>query len=484
MKISVSSDSVLAVKADIVAIGVRRGQLKKSVEAAKFDKAMNGALFELVKQEDFKGRPGEVLRLPTKGRVQAGWVSLVGLGDNPEDGRFLASQAIANAKRQRTVAVVLPSGDADSLRLAAEGAVLGSYKFAPYFTGPRRPKAGPKACVLIVPEVGEHAKQAALEGQAVGEATNFARDLVNAPPNDMNPPALADAAVSEAEGLPIECDIWDKARIEAAGMQLFLAVNRGSAVEPRLIHLRYTPESPRARVAFVGKGLTFDAGGLCLKPAKSMVDMKCDMAGAATTLGVVLAAAKIGLPVEVHALVGSTENMTGAAAYRPGDIFKSLEGKFVEIINTDAEGRLVLADVLWHATQLGCDYLVDHATLTGAAMVALGRYRAGLYANDDDLGARYLAAAEAAGEKFWRMPLDEDLRESLKSDVADLKHTGGPYGGSITAALFLREFVGRSRWVHCDIAGPSFQDSDFGLHPKGGTGFGVGTGVQFLRSLS
>jgi leucyl aminopeptidase len=267
-------------------------------------------------------------------------------------------------------------------------------------------------------------------------------------------------------------------------MALFLAVNKGSAVPPRVAHIAYTPAGAKKRVVFVGKGLTFDAGGLCIKPAGSMVDMKCDMAGAAVTIAVVVAAARMRLPVEVHGVIGTTENQLRASAYRPSDVYTSREGKTVEIINTDAEGRLVLADILHWASELKPDYLVDHATLTGACMVALGNYRAALYGNDDDFADAYMEAASASGESYWRMPLDAELKTSLKSDVADLKHTGSRYGGSITAALFLQEFIGKTRWVHLDIAGPSYVDHAHGRHPKGGTGFGVATGVSFLELLA
>jgi leucyl aminopeptidase len=239
------------------------------------------------------------------------------------------------------------------------------------------------------------------------------------------------------------------------------------------------------KIVFVGKGLTFDSGGLCIKPAAARLDMKCDMAGAATTIGIILAAARLKLPIEVHGLFGATENMTGSAAYRPGDVFKSLDGKTVEIINTDAEGRLVLADVLSYAAKkLKPDYMIDHATLTGACIVALGPWTAGLFSNDDTLAAAYAKAAAEQGESFWRLPLEEDLREMLKSDIADMKHMGDRYGGSITAALFLREFVGKTKWMHLDIAGPAFGERAHGVSPKGGTGFGVATGVRFLETLA
>jgi leucyl aminopeptidase len=395
--------------------------------------------------------------------------------------------AAGAAKKQRTVAVVPPGGQVADVRAAADGLMVGGYRYTQYLTGPRRPKGGVRSASVLVGDAKDESLRTAVEqGRVMGDSVNFARDLVNAPPNDLNPPALATIAKERSDLFGVQCTVWNKKQIEQAGMHLLLAVNRGSAIEPRFIHMHYKPSEAQGRVpsvCFVGKGLTFDSGGLCLKPAKSMLDMKCDMAGAAVTVAVVLAAARLGLPVEVHGIIGSTENMTGASAYRPGDVFPSLDGKTVEIINTDAEGRLVLADALAYARDLGADYLVDHATLTGACMVALGPWRAGLFANDDELGQRYAQAASAAGEALWRLPLDEELRETLKSDVADLKHTGESHGGAITAALFLSEFIGKSKWAHLDIAGPSFQDRPHGVHPKGGTGFGVMTAVGFLEGL-
>jgi leucyl aminopeptidase len=490
MKITASSDPIHSIAADIVALGVRAKGAKNDPDVQRLDKAMQGALARHMADEDFQGQRGEVLKVPTRGRVRAAWVVLVGLGDAhpaPSDARLVGTRAAAAAKKQRTVAVVPPLPGTEAARAAAEGVVTGAYRYTQYLTGPRRPKGGLRQALVVVGDAKDEALRGAVEqGRVMGEAINLARDLVNAPPNDLNPPALADIAKERSELFGVTCTVWNKKQIEKAGMSLLLAVNRGSAVEPRVIHMHYKPaqaSGPVPSVCFVGKGLTFDSGGLCIKPAKSMADMKCDMAGAAVTIAVVLAAARLQLPVEVHGVVGSTENMTGAAAYRPGDVFPSLDGKTVEIINTDAEGRLVLADVLAYARELGADYLLDHATLTGACMVALGPWRAGLFANDEELARLYQQAAADQDETFWRLPLDEDLREGLKSDVADLKHTGEGYGGAISAALFLREFIGKSRWAHLDIAGPAFQDRPHGIHPKGGTGFGVLTAVRFLESL-
>ena len=397
---------------------------------------------------------------------------------------MLAMRAVQAAKAHASVAVVLPESSAETVRRAAEGALSGGYKYAVYKTGDRKPKHHVSSVEIVVSSRTKAYEAAIAEARIVQEAIALARDLVNAPPNDMHPVALADAAVRAAKSAKLTATVWNKRRLERERMDLFLAVNRASAIEPRLVHVAYKPARAKKKVVFVGKGLTFDSGGLCIKPAGSMVTMKCDMAGAATTIGIVVAAAKLKLPVEVHAIIGAAENMIGPDAYRPGDVITSREGKTVEIINTDAEGRLVLADVLSWATTLEPDYLIDHATLTGACMVALGPTTAGFFSNDETLGATYMAAAKEEGEAYWQMPLLEELRPQLDSDIADIKHTGGPYGGSITAALFLREFIGKTKWAHVDIAGPAYLERPHARHPKGGTGFGIATAVRFLRSLA
>jgi leucyl aminopeptidase len=489
MKLTLSTSSLTNVTADLLAVGVRAEHVRKDDNVRKLDEAMHGALTRSIRDEGFTGKSGEVLKVPATGGVTAGWVVVVGLGKEEltaKDARTLAVAATRTVRQHRTIAIALPSATADQVRAAAEGVVTGSYRYVQYLTGERRPKGGLKNAMLVVPKRSRELEDAAEDGVALGESVCLARDLVNAPPNDLNPPALADIAKQHCDAYGVKCTVWNKKRIESEGMGLFLAVNSGSGIEPRFIDMHYKPKGVSGRVprvVFVGKGITFDSGGLCIKPPKGMIDMKCDMAGAAVTIGVVIAAARLGLPVEVRGLVGATENMSGDFAYRPGDVFPSLDGKTVEIINTDAEGRLVMADVLAYARKLKPDFVVDHATLTGACMVALGPWTAGLFANDDELADRYREASEAEGESYWRMPLTEDLTEGLKSDVADLKHTGEPQGGAITAALFLREFVGDARWAHVDIAGPAFLDRPHGNSPKGGTGFGVATAIRMLEGL-
>jgi leucyl aminopeptidase len=447
-----------------------------------------GSVKPLAKDERFEGKSSQTLKVAAGGKAKSRWLLLVGIGEEKDEEKvaWRMGHAVATAARaQKSAAIELPEVSPATVRAAAQGLVGGSYRYTEYKSDKSTAPVLSVATLLGAPKSAKGLTAAVRAGKAIGESVNFARDLVNAPPNDLNPVTLARAAARESRKLGLSCRVWNKARIEKEGMNLFLAVNKGSAIEPRMIHVVYKPAKPKKKVVFVGKGLTFDAGGLCIKPAGSMVTMKCDMAGSATTLGTVFAAARLKLPIEVHAVVGSTENMTGAAAYRPGDVYKSYEGKTVEVINTDAEGRMVLADVLtWATRKLKPDVMIDHATLTGACMVALGPFRAALYTDDDKLAKAYLDAADSEGEAFWRMPLDSELRSMLKSPVADLKHVGGRYGGSITAALFLKEFVGDTAWMHLDIAGPAFTESAHGRLPKGGTGFGIATATRFLESLA
>lgn len=490
MNITLSNALPASLAVDVLAVGVGSQRPTREPLITRLDQALGGALLPYIKQENFKAKEGQTLHMPGRGRLKAKRLVLIGLGEKepaPALFRMLAVQAArAAGSRGASLALAAPGMDVRALRSLAEGVTSGAYRFTRYLTGDRQPKHELKKVILAVDAKASADMRAAVaSGQAIGESINFARDLVNTPPNDLTATHFADLAVAEAKRFSIASKVFDKKAIAKLGMPLLLAVNRGSTEEPRFFHLSYKPAgvTKPQRVVFVGKGLTFDSGGLCLKTADGMLDMKADMAGAAATVGIVLAAARLELPLEVHGVVASTDNMSGGDAYRPGDVFPSRDGKSVEIINTDAEGRLVLADALAYARELQPDYLIDHATLTGACMVALGSHCAGLFSNDDALREAYQKAAAVSGENMWHMPLDEDLRDQLKSHIADLKHTGSRYGGSITAALFLREFVGDCRWLHLDIAGPAFQSDSRGVLPKGGTGFGVLTAVEFLERL-
>jgi leucyl aminopeptidase len=491
MKITLAREAPASVAADWLVVGVWGKKPQTDPVITKIDRALGGALTAQMKDESFDAKIGKAISLDGRGRFKPKQLLVVGLGDSQPSHatlRLFGVKAGRAAMSRASLAVVIPDAEPAALEALTDGIVTGAYRYTRYLTGSRVPKRQlSKVTLLTDAKIGADHRAAVAQGQLIGDAVNFARDLVNCPPNDLTATVLANEASKRSQDAGITCKVWDKKGIEKLGMPLLLAVNRGSTEEPRFIHITYKPKQLPAdapRAVFVGKGLTFDSGGLCIKPSASMLDMKCDMAGAATTIAIVTLAAQLGLPLEVHGLVGSTDNMTGGWAYRPGDVFPSRDGKTVEIINTDAEGRLVLADVLAYARELKPTYLIDHATLTGACTVALGAYRAGMFANDDELLQRYKRAAEACGENFWALPLDEDLKDELKSSIADLKHTGSRLGGAITAALFLREFVGDSRWAHLDIAGPAFLEKPSGIMPKGGTGFGVLTGLEFLRGLT
>src|SRR5579859_817423 len=454
------------------------------------DAALGGALFKLAAKEEFTGKRDQALHLSTLGRIGAEKLVLLGLGTKGSLGstgvRTFAAKAArsANAEKAKSLALGLPAGMENELRAIGEGLELGAYRFTRYLTGERKPKAELKTVIVGVATKVKPAAKAALElGQRIGTAVNLARDLSNEPSNVIYPETFAAAAeklARESPGLKIQ--VFDFKEIRRRGMKLIDAVGRGSAREPRFIHIAWTPKGAKRRLAFVGKGITFDSGGLSIKPAAGMGEMKHDMSGAANVVALMAAVAALKPKVEVHAIAPCAENMPDGDAYRPGDIWGSLDGKTVEMINTDAEGRLVLADALAYARSLSPDLVVDNATLTGACVVALGSTCSGWYANGDEAAAEFAAALKESGETMWRLPLLEDLREQIKSDVADVKQTGDRHGGSITAALFLREFVGNARWIHCDIAGPASIERPSGWSQvKGATGHGLLTFLSMIE---
>jgi leucyl aminopeptidase len=316
------------------------------------------------------------------------------------------------------------------------------------------------------------------------QATWFARDLVNAPANEVHPTHLAQVATRLAREAGLRVRVLGQPECGRLGMGAFLAVAAGSRQPPKFIHLTYAPRGrARRRVALIGKGITFDAGGLDLKTAEGMLRMKDDMSGAAAVLGVLRALPRLAPPVEVHGLIAATENMPSGSAFRPGDVLRAMNGTTIEVGNTDAEGRLTLADALCYArARVEPDEVVDLATLTGACVIALGPLCTGLFANDQGLADRLLRAADQAGERFWQLPLIDEYRENLKSEIADLNNVGPRGGGAITAGLFLREFAGDTPWAHLDIAGPAFTEKDLPLAPKGATGVAVRTLLTYLTA--
>ena len=504
LKITVIPQSPLQVASEVLVLGVPAGaKLKKAL--APLQKAVGAALAKALKRSEFTGKKGQLCDLPTAATgIKAGRIALVGLGDPAEITfaeirRFAAKGArFARSINAVSATFALAEVTADDFEGAlAQGAILGAYRFENYKTGDRVSKFPlEKVAIATGAKVNAAARQRADRGQRIAQAVCLARDLINLAPNDLFPEALAEYAqkvCAERKDAGLSCTVLKHAELKKRGMNLIDAVGRGSVKPPALVHMKYrpgsagTPGTPGGskneklpKLAFVGKGITFDTGGICIKPAAGMEEMKGDMGGAANVIALMAALAVTQPKAEIHGIIAAAENMPDGNAYRPGDIFTSYQGKTVEIINTDAEGRLVLADALHYAAEQQVDFILDNATLTGACIVALGPTVSGFYANRDPLAERVKAAAGRAGEAFWHMPLVEDLREMLKSDWADLKHMGDRWGGSITAALFLREFIGEVPWVHVDLAGPSMANKAYDVYAKGGTGHGVYTFLELI----
>lgn len=449
----------------------------------------------------FGGKVGETLVLDDGERARV----LVGLGPVARVGAAelrTASAVFARAvARHRRVAIDYPEGldldPAEGVRAVTEGLILGAYRFDTYKSSSA---PGLSAATVAVGEQVRAVQAGAARGRATAEAVCFARDLVNEPGGALTPTVFAERAAARAEAAGLTAEIMDHDAIVAAGLGGVLAVNQGSVEPPRLLKLTYEPPSvgdadvdvvegevpePDAvdTVALVGKGITFDSGGLSLKPAESMMEMKCDMAGAAAVVATMCALPALDVAVKVVAFTPMTDNMTGGAAQRPGDIYTARNGTTVEVLNTDAEGRLVLADALSLAADEEPDAIIDLATLTGACMVALGQKIAGLMGNDEVFNGIVEEAAAIAGERVWQLPLPADYRKALDSPIADIKNIGGGrYGGALTAGLFLKDFVDDDTpWVHLDIAGPAFLPEPDGESPKGATGFGVRTLLTLLE---
>jgi leucyl aminopeptidase len=454
------------------------------------DSALGGGLATVLGKDEFTGKKDQSVSVTTFGRMGAARVVVLGLGDRAAardaDLRTFGAKAarMALGEKAKRLLVSVPDGAETRVRALVEGLELGAYRFSKYLTGDRKPKDTlSHVSIVTARKAPPTAKKDIPLGQQIAAGVNLSRDLSNEPPNKMTPAALAQAAVDLAKASGMKATVFDYKEIVKRGMSLIDAVGRGSENEPRLVHVAYVPaKKPKKTLVFVGKGVTFDTGGISIKPAAGMQEMKHDMSGAANVIGLMAAVAALKPQVAVHGIFAAAENMPDGNAYRPGDIWGSLDGKSVEIVNTDAEGRLILADALAYARELAPDLLVDNATLTGACVVALGTTCSGYYANSDAANAEFAGALKASGEQMWRMPLLEDLKDQLKSDVADIKHTGDRWGGSITAALFLREFIGTTKnWVHVDVAGPASTERVYGWNPKGATGHAVLTFLALVE---
>jgi len=467
--------------------------------AGAVDKALGGAISDLIAAGETKGTSGEMTLIHTLGKMATRRVLVVGLGKADEFDLDTVRSVSAQTARYLTgkgvesVATVSPSvsmGELDarsSAQAIAEGTLLGVYQFDRHKT-PEEP-APELASVTIVESDDSKLDQlraGAQEGQAIAEAVSLCRDLVNEPANHLTPADLADIALGVSRDAGLELKVLDETQMEKLGMGALLGVAAGSRVPPRLIVMNYSgdPENPNNNLGLIGKGITFDSGGISLKPAGGMGAMKGDMAGAASVIAAIKAIAALKPKLNVTAIAVASENMPGGGAQRPGDVVTSMSGKTIEVDNTDAEGRLVLADAIAYALTLGLTRLVDVATLTGAMEVALGKVTTGAFGNDRDLLDAVLAAANGVGERTWEMPTFDEYREQYKSDVADLKNIGGRPAGSITGAMFIGEFVGDAAWVHLDIAGTSTTSKTKGHQTKGATGVPVRTLVALAQGLA
>jgi leucyl aminopeptidase len=478
-------------KADALVIGVAKGPkglvLAPGSEAvaAAFGKQLLPTLAAL----GATGKVEDITRTATLGALAAPVLVAVGLGEAQkryphERLRRAAGAAIRALAGTTSVALALPAADEESLRAVAEGALLGAYAFTGFRHTTLEAQKAPVAKITVATSFAG-AKAVAKRAQVVAGAVRFARDLVNTPPSHLHPAELADAAVAQADRVGVSCEVLDEKALKKGGYGGILGVGQGSTNPPRLVHLSYSPKGASTTVALVGKGITFDSGGISIKPAAGMEAMKSDMGGAAAVVASVAAAAELGLKVNVEAWVPMAENMPSGTAIRPSDVLTMRGGKKIEVNNTDAEGRLILSDAMARACEDSPDLLVDVATLTGAQVVALGARTAGVM-GEDALRGEVVAAADAAGEAMWPMPLPEDLRKGLDSDIADMVNTGPREGGMLSAGLFLREFVAEGvRWAHVDIAGPAYHDGPgYGYVAPGGTGVAVRTLVQLLSDVA
>ncbi len=478
-----TSPSVPA-KAELLVIGLFQGELDV-MGSLELGQETVSWFSDECERCDFKAEKKQKLEFSPISGLK---ILVVGLGQRddmePEDRLALGAMATRTARehKMKQGCLIFADGfpDHESLTDVSCGLYLGDYRFERYQTQ----NTAPESFQTWTLQHDNKASASLKKAKALSEGICRARDWVNEPGNRLTPVVLGQQAQEMAEEKGLKIKVLGPKEIAKARMKLFLSVSDGSTANPpALIHVEYKPKKKSTRKVFlVGKGVTFDSGGLSLKPPKSMMTMKCDMGGAAAVLGAMSAIADLKPDVEVHAVVAATENMADGSATRPGDVVESRSGKTVEILNTDAEGRLTLADALSYSVDQKATEVIDLATLTGACMVALGPHMAALYSDDDELQHGLLEAASKSSEEIWPMPLSKKLKASIKSPIADLKNIGGPHGGSITAALFLQEFVGETPWAHLDIAGPAFSESDSAYGIKGGSGYGVRTLVEYLCS--
>ncbi|MCC6342747.1 MAG: leucyl aminopeptidase [Bryobacterales bacterium] len=458
--------------------------------ATTADKATNGWIRDLASTGELTGKLLEMALLPRPAGLQTPRLLAAGAGRKDKftssELRKIAGAAVRFLKPKKCAGLALAlDGDLESAAMASaavEGAILGNFE-------PDRHKSEKKNGALagfsLVSSGSPEIAAGILRGRILAESQNFARELVTEPANLLTPAILAARAKEMAAEFGLDCDVLGPDRMKQLGMGALLGVAQGSAEPPALIVIRYQPENPAAdgvNLGLVGKGVTFDTGGISIKPADGMEKMKYDMAGSAAVLGAIRALAQLKPPIPVTAVIPTVENMPGSRAQRPGDIVTTLSGKTVEVLNTDAEGRLILSDALEYAKRIGCTHLVDAATLTGAIVIALGHINVGVFSSDQSFCGKLLDSARAEGEKMWPMPVDDEYKELLKSSFADLGNIGGRWGGAVSAAMFLKEFADPAPWIHLDIAGTAWLEEAKPFLAKGPTGVAVRTFVNLAMN--
>jgi len=498
MEIKVVAGDIAKTEADAIMVPFFEGMERPEGDIATMDKALDGAISQLISQDEIKGKLNEITIIHSLGKLPAARAVIAGLGKQQELSQDKVRGAIAKAcrlLRQKEVssiattaqgagiAGITPEGAAQAI---TEGALLGIYSFRRHIT--REAEYGEIKQLLIVSsdESGLPAlEQGCHQGKVMAEAANLARDMVNEPANHMTPTHMAEMAKKLAATCGLELTVLEREQMQELGMGALLGVAQGSRQPPKFMVLHYRgDDSGEIDVALLGKGITFDSGGISIKPSAKMDEMKGDMAGGAAVMAAISAIAQLKPKINVMAIIPATENLPGENALKPGDVLTAMSGKTIEIISTDAEGRLALADALGYARKFNAKSIVDVATLTGACVIALGTVCTGAFTNNQELVDKVIAAGAGAGELIWQMPMYDQYKKQNKSNVADIKNVGGRDGGAITAAQFLAEFAGDTPWVHLDIAGTSMTDKEENYLVKGATGVPVRTLVNLVLSLA
>ncbi len=497
MKINVESGDITKSAARAIIVNLFQGVSSPGGATGAVDKALDGGLSALIDDGEIKGKKGEVALVHTLGRMPSPRVIVAGLGQRDEFNVDVIRQITGTALRRaratgaRTVATILHGAGIAGLdpeacaQALAEGAEMGGYRFGKYKDGASADEETGDVDTLTIVETDagkvDAIKRGVARGQIMAQAANYTRDMANEPANSLPPSALADRARELAKDAGLECEILDDAMIRKLGMGALIGVGVGSVAPPRFIILRYKGDpGSKKTLGLLGKGITFDSGGISIKPAAGMEAMKGDMSGAAAVISTTWAIGKLKPKLNVTCLVPTAENMPSGSATRPGDILRAMNGKTIEVINTDAEGRLILADALAYACKLDLTPIIDVATLTGAMQIALGPGATGFFATTDEVASALERAGEKSGEKMWRFPLIDDYREGLRSTVADIKNTGPRNGGAINAAKFLHFFVEDTPWAHIDMAGTDESDKEKGIWVKGSTGIPTRTLINFV----